>query len=742
MAPPVTPVVASPTATSPQSPVVHRPLTPLSYFSSPVPDLAATLHTQAAEEADEANVSFLRDSLESLDQVSQPASRTQVDPQRDPRRTSQSEAAQASAHPTTSRHSTETAEDLSRRERLQRVLARLNRLHDPAASSTSAYTNRTPSPHRQSLYDWAPSYDENGQDDNELDAILNELRRQQPDTHPDILRVLSQSQLGGHRQASQREGNGTPAPASTAELAERRDRLRERERRRREDEWVSLRARAAIQRARSGEGSPSATDRMLRYVVERERSGMSEEEERARGTGWFRPSPSRANNEEHRSASSSRDSWLLPPPANDARDRDRQERVEAFRRGYLAENVPPRLPRIATPPAPTVSLPPSSTSSSFLENALKYLSDLRSCSRYEESLSTAIDHGLATKEFFADKHDDFIMDLEAMDPLQYSSWLQPGTVFDGHQHATSGCGSSGLTHQNRAGPGAVTHVVEQINPNFGPRATTTGFDHPPGSTRVAPFDATRPWLSHQFTPPTLHPLVTSKHAPEPQHDRWPVRVIVHAVNPEEMTLQGTMEAYDVPQHPASLSILSSDRPKAGRKGSPITTYLEGHIIDLTTHSFLTPGSPDSKKTGPYRTSARNATPYTASAKTVAFPAATAHTDAANWRKLPPFSHLPSGDEAARLLLSQARMQEVNEQYIFMRWKERCFVHGKDDKCDAADRNGDQDRGHGLTISGFYYISLRRSDGVVEGLYFDPTSTPYQHLRLVGQRTGWPAFEFR
>ena len=88
------------------------------------------------------------------------------------------------------------------------------------------------------------------------------------------------------------------------------------------------------------------------------------------------------------------------------------------------------------------------------------------------------------------------------------------------------------------------------------------------------------------------------------------------------------------------------------------------------------------------------------------------------------------------------MQEANEQYVFMRWKERCFVHSKDDKCDEADRNGDQDRGHGLTISGFYYVSLRRSDGKVDGLYFDPTSTPYQHLRLTGHGGAWPSFQFR
>lgn len=743
---------------SPQSPAQTRPITPLSdYLSSPVPNYAATLYnsTQAEDEADDANVSFLRDSLESLDRASdQPSLRTHIDPQRDPRRSGHIPPGPVEGNgrptPSASQSRHQDAEDLSRRERLQRVLARLNRLHEPTAPSTSAYSNRTPSPNRQSLYDWAPSYNDNDPQDNELDAILNELRRQQPDTHPDILRVLSQSQLDGHRVQQQREENGTPAPTQTtaAEAAERRDRLRDRERRRRETEWVSLRTRAAIQRSRQ-EGSPSATDRMLRYVMERERSGMSEEEERARGSGWFRPSPSRGSNDEHRSSQMANgdSSWALPPPANEARDRERQERIEAFRRGYLAENVPPRLPRISTPstPAPPASLP-SSSSSPFLENALKYLDELRSCSRYEESLSTAIDHGLATKEFFADKHDDFIMDLHSMEPLQYSSWLQPGTVFDGHQHATNGgC----ISHNSRSSrPSAnATHLVEQINPNYGSRSTSTstaGFDHPPGSTRVAPtpsFDATRPWLSHQFTPP-LHLSGSSKHASDDSnHDRWPVRVIIHSIDPERMTLQGTMEAYDVPQHPASLSILHPnachERPKAGKKHAPITTYLEGHIIDLTTHSFLTPDPPgDTSKP-------KNRSPTT-SLDDIAFPSATPSTDASNWHHLPPFSSLATPAEMARLLLSQARMNEINQQYIFMRWKERCFVHTKDSTCPSSqtERTGDQDRGHGLTISGFYYVSLRRDSGEVEGLYFDPTSTPYQHLRLKGGKGGWGAWEFR
>lgn len=729
------------TATPPPPPH-QRPLTPLSYLSSPVPDLASTLHTQPTDDddADEANVSFLRDSLHSLDQAPARTSattadssrRTQIDPQRDPRR---AHLQQLQNQNSASRTLSDNLDERERGERLQRVLARLNRIHDPAASSASAYGNRTPSPNRQRLYDWAPSHDEPvQQEDNELDQILADFRRQQPDTHPDILRVLSQSQLDLSRQR-ERETHSTTTSDLT-DASERRDRLRER--RRRENEWASLRNRAVLQRARQ-EGSPSATERMLRYVMERERSGMSEEEERARGTGWLNPGGSRSGSEQHRSSGSSRESWPLPPSTNELRARTIQERAEALQRRYLSENAPPRLPRISTPPVPAASSPPS-MSSHFLENALKYLNQLRSCYSYEEALSAAIDHGLATKEFFADKHDDFVMDLEELNPLPTSAWLQPGTVLEGHQHATSG---NAALLQTRS-TSSSARSVEQINPNFRSSGVSTSFDHPPGSTSMHPFDATRPWLSHQFTPPSFHSnaCLTTKPT-ESAHDHWPVRVILHSIDFERMTLQGTMEAYDVPQHPASVSILhSTERPKAGKKNAPITTYLEGHIIDLATHSFLTPSASDAKRSGPHPTDALNATPYTTISDAISFPSANAHTDAANWRKLPPFNSLPSDEEAARLLLSRGRMNEIYQEYIFMRWKERCFVHGRDDQCSEADRGGDQDRGHGLTISGFYYVSLRRSDGVVEGLYFDPTSTPYQHLRLKGHRTGWPAFEFR
>lgn len=608
-------------------------------------------------------MSFLRDSLESLDQPpsSQPntRSRSHVDPQRDPR--------VASARPSENTNREHT-DDLSRRERLQRVLSRLNRIHDPAGSSVStAYGNRTPSPSRQRLYDWAPSQDDPAQEDNELDQILTELRRQQPDTHPDILRVLGQSQLDSTRQRT------TENTADLADAAERRERLRER--RRRDNELVSRRT--LFQRAR--QESPSATERMLRYVMDRERSGLSEEEERARGSGWLSPGANRSSNEQQRSGTSAREPWPLPP-ADDLRARTLQERAEAMQRRYATESAPSRHSRISTPPIPPYSV---SSSSKFLENALKYLDQLRSCINYEDALSAAIDHGLATKEFFADKHDDFVMDLSEMDTVAVSSWLQPGSRYEGHQHATSS--NAGLVQTRQAS--SFTHSTEQINPHYrnqGATTTGSGFDHPPGSTRVQPFDATRPWLSQHLPPmwSALSPLAIK--SSDSSHDHWPVRVNIHHIDTEKMLLQGTMEAYDVPQHSPNLSLLHStaDRPKAGKKNAPITTYLEGHIIDLVTHSFLTPTAADSKRQGPHPTTPANATPYTALPQHISFPSATPQIDASNWRKLPPFNNpsITSDEDLARLLLSKSRMSAIYSDYIFMRWKERCFVHGKDDKC--------------------------------------------------------------
>ncbi|KAI7198372.1 hypothetical protein KC365_g19212 [Hortaea werneckii] len=134
-------------------------------------------------------------------------------------------------------------------------------------------------------------------------------------------------------------------------------------------------------------------------------------------------------------------------------------------------------------------------------------------------------------------------------------------------------------------------------------------------------------------------------------------------------------------------------------------------------------------------------------------------------------------EMARLLLSKSRWKgEVMGRFVCMRWKEKCFVrnfpsassssssssarkrgkrdseglddigrpkemgevgpdHHDEEEVDSAPEDDQQQyqqqQGHGLTISGFYYIVLDRQTGCVEGLYYDPASTPFQRLKLRG-----------
>jgi hypothetical protein len=65
------------------------------------------------------------------------------------------------------------------------------------------------------------------------------------------------------------------------------------------------------------------------------------------------------------------------------------------------------------------------------------------------------------------------------------------------------------------------------------------------------------------------------------------------------------------------------------------------------------------------------------------------------------------------------------------WLERCFITPTDAR-------------QGLTISGFYYISLHRGTGEIEGLYYDPGSSPYQQLSLKPERPtmSFPSIDFR
>ncbi|KAL8685785.1 MAG: hypothetical protein Q9218_007545 [Villophora microphyllina] len=337
-----------------------------------------------------------------------------------------------------------------------------------------------------------------------------------------------------------------------------------------------------------------------------------------------------------------------------------------------------------------------------LDDAIRYLERLRFCDSYQESVSSAAAGGFVKEEFFIDSHDDFILDTTMIDPPAESSWLKAGGIFSGLQHAYKSDGSSTFARNRSSARGSRSSNRPQLGQAQAQPTSRHSFSymHANSTSRTSgartrargPLNAVE---NVDYIPPQFRTLPLNAaaersmaQAPSGENERWPVKVKIHSVDYESMTVTGSMEAYDVPDKYGTVKI------------PMITTYLEGEIIDFNKHTL---------ETKQYRTDE--------------------DTDSLYWRMLEPFNKL-TDDEIVQGLLSKKWMkEELREKYILMRWKEKCFVSPKD-ACSI------------LTISGFYYISLRRSDGHIEGLYYDPQSNPFQHLALTPEgKRHFPAYEF-
>lgn len=300
-----------------------------------------------------------------------------------------------------------------------------------------------------------------------------------------------------------------------------------------------------------------------------------------------------------------------------------------------------------------------------LQLALSFLERIRFCTREVEIHDAIEAHSL----FHLSGDPDFIRHTKSLAPPAYSSWLRPGTSFSGSQHAANSNVAlrSLFRHTARSNleQPLVINGTTVPRPNNAPRAS-------------------RALSSHDMHDPS---------APR-KHDHWPVQVTIHSVDYETMTLTGTMEAHNIPDKSQTANIV---------------TYLEGEIVDFNHHTLQTKSFDSSLE-----------------------------KDCEYWRMLAPFKGM-NEHECVGKLLSRIWVEEVLlRNHILMRWKgktalrgfsfsslsrpethfstERCFITPTDSR-------------QGLTISGFYFISLRREDGHIEGLYYDPGSSPYQQLSL-------------
>jgi hypothetical protein len=528
---------------------------------------------------------------------------------------------------------------------LGRLEADSNRVRlQRARLETAAYGDRVPS--ANNLYDWSPATDAN---EDQLDRLIEQLRRARPDTPPELLRVLASSQLDAERERirslSTRLSSDRPAPGGE-----------------------SLRSTAILQSVRR---HPRFSARTREYLQRHnsERDATSRPSQRSE-------SPARYMSESARQMAIVAMQRQAPSENRHALDRERRDmlaRADSLRRIYHGHR--------SAPSTPTVS--------PQLEQTVKYLSRIRLSETLDDSLNHALDAGFLTKDYFCPQQADFLTDTSTIPPPAETSWLAPGAVLSGCQHATS----------VGAAPGTTTTNQFRI------------YDASGGSSLSGLAPPSRPWLATSYSTPR------PEAAPGPQQDRWPVKVTIHQVDWANMSLSATMEAYNVPSHPHTIASppLDDSMPPQYTRTSSITTYLEGEILDFTTHTLLTETFKSS-----------------------------AHNDATYWRKLPPFAALSDADVVRALTSKKFYHDTLHKEWILMRWKERCFVKSNDRPVGCEHENVTfDDSGCGLTISGFYYVCLARSDGKISGLYFDPQSSPYQCLELESMGRGIVgAWEFR
>ena len=230
--------------------------------------------------------------------------------------------------------------------------------------------------------------------------------------------------------------------------------------------------------------------------------------------------------------------------------------------------------------------------------AIEYLERLRYCETYTERISSAAEGGFMEGELFTDNHEDLILDTTTIGALPESSWLKAGNVFQGTQHAEGGLAPPSYRITNSSSRGS-------------------------SASRRAPHSHTVRIPSHRGVP-------IIGHNSSPNHEDaecWPVKVTLHSVDYSDMTISGTMEAFNVP-----------DKFSPTSKSS-ITTYLEGEIIDFDKFTLETKTFDGSVL-----------------------------MDRTYWRKLDPFKTLTDNELVRNTVSAKWLKEDLAHKYILMRWK--------------------------------------------------------------------------
>ena len=578
-----------------------------------MPDLAATLTTQAEQDAEDANISFLRGDLPEEDE-----------------------------EPTLERY------EESRRRRRRAVDAMLGgrrytpeQLREMDESDDRTTADRA---NGQDYHGWAPGTSDDEDDGSTFDArhaiprladehalrreesqnlrerMRNRLRRDhleaQLDERSNSRRNIDLDLVETEAEQRARSGSNNAVTQGTTSES-------------------SLRTTALLQAVRrNSQFSAPSRSQLQRYILDRERIG-NEIEDRARAASArsaqalsLSPSQRRQINRETAVLPETERQRMHSEYQHQLALLDQQALQTARQRGesYRGQDHPRlerRSPRYWT--SPPEAAPKRNARS--VDNAIKYLERLRLCESDEEGLITAEEGGFETEER---NRSDFLIDTTIIPPPPQSSWLEIGGVLSGTQNA--------VTPARESPPSSSSSMLPSYMPLMPPSQYRPRIRHPMFGTTTARTtspvrrEPSRPQTTASPPADSEAPLDSSQDARtwmnSTADEQWPVKVTIHGIDYDTMTLSGTMEAFNVP-----------DKSSPTRESS-ITTFLEGEIIDLNRHTL---------ETKSYKADAR--------------------TDAVYWRKLPPFCHLKDDDSMIKNLLSREWLrEELMEKWILMRWK--------------------------------------------------------------------------
>ena len=699
-------------------------------ISSPVPDLAATLTTQGNSFPNNDIISFLRTRLEGDTDLSLLQEQSLREESEDYDQWRQWD---------------------NRLAELRNIeLAMSRRIPILREDEDSRYANRVPQ--RQSLYDWAP-----GSDDEDL---YHEL--------------LSRANIPTFAQSARPTRRHLNLDSHGRSHSRSRVRPRDEEDGIRPPTWN-----ATLQRERSPPraDSSSATAALLQSVEQHRRFNA-----RARST---------------------LQSYILE---RDRRNNDPVENSPTWRRVHRSELHPPSSPYPAVRNLSSQadmrdeyrSISLDHPSLMGLKHSICHLSKLRHCDTLEDGLALATD---LTDGF--SNLSDLIVDTASLPPVPECSWLTPGTVFAGSQH-TPRDPSPVMLNRDRDRSHEPLSRPERFSPD--PQAALRERQRRRSIARIGTYRDRLPVPDSTNQHRSFNADTNLNNQPHQQRlsqpssvpaDHWPVTITLHDISYSTLTLSGTMSAIHIPDK------LCPPSPLHHPAGSSMRSFFEGEIVDFKTHTLETEnfstgdvgvGADGGVNTdarywraiGPFRELLEKQRAKRALGRPtkwhildrIAGAGYQYNSDDTAAADDDPVEDLLGGEDiiAARLRSRSWIENVLLKEWVLMRWKERCFIKGTTSEGDAVQNPSTRSTGAGadaearagtagtatstagvgppsdpsslgLTISGFYYVALRRQTGEIEGLYYDPGSLPFQVLDLrpecaKGFKARWPAQGFR